>query len=156
MDAVVLGWVVMAFMLAAAVCLLPAGRIADLHGRKRVFLWGMPGLLRSALSLGPGPLRARADRGAGPSTAAGGHGFATGTAILMSVVPPAQARPRAGLERRAVYLGLSLGPFLGGLITHHLGWRWIFALKRLRGPRRDVAHALCPARRVGRCPRRGV
>jgi MFS family permease len=54
--------------------------------------------------------------------------FGTGTAILSSVIPP-QERGRAfGINIGSVYLGLTLGPFLGGLLTHQAGWRSIFLL----------------------------
>jgi len=52
--------------------------------------------------------------------------FGTGTAILTSVFPP-QMRGRAlGINIATVYLGLSLGPTLGGVMTQALGWRSIF------------------------------
>ena len=126
MDAVVLGWVVTAFLLAAAVCLLPSGRLADIHGRKRVFLWGMivytlGSLLCAAAASVTVLVLGRVISGAGAAM-----GFATGTAMLMSVVP-AEERGRAlGWNVAAVYMGLSLGPVVGGIITHDLGWRWIF------------------------------
>ncbi len=56
--------------------------------------------------------------------------FGTGIAILTSVFP-AQERGRAlGINVAAVYLGLSLGPFLGGFLTQHLGWKSIPAIVR--------------------------
>lgn len=39
-DAVLLGWVATGYLLAAAVFLVPFGRVADIHGRKKVFVWG--------------------------------------------------------------------------------------------------------------------
>jgi MFS family permease len=54
--------------------------------------------------------------------------FATSTAILMSAVPVDQRGRVLGISVAAVYLGLSVGPFFGGLVTQHLGWRWIFWL----------------------------
>ena len=133
MDAVALGWVVTAFVLAAAVCMLPAGRIADIYGRKEVFLWGLIVYTLGALCSAVAPsvlvlIVSRLVNGAGAAMV-----FATGTAILMSIVAPA-ARGRAlGWNVAAVYLGLSLGPFIGGLIAHAFGWRWIFGLNALAG-----------------------
>jgi EmrB/QacA subfamily drug resistance transporter len=133
MDAVALGWVVTAFILAAAVCMLPAGRIADLYGRKEVFLWGMLvytlGSLFSAIAPSVGVLMAsRIVNGAGAAMV-----FATGTAMLMSAVAPAERGQALGWNVAAVYLGLALGPFLGGIIAHDLGWRWIFGINALAG-----------------------
>ena len=50
----------------------------------------------------------------------------TGVAILTSVFPADERGKALGVNVAAVYLGLSLGPFLGGLLTQHFGWRSIF------------------------------
>ncbi len=126
MSPVQLSWVTTAFVLASAVCLVPFGRAADLVGRKRVFLAGM--LLFSAASLacglawnGAALIAFRAVQGAG-----GAMIFGTGLAILTTVYPPA-ARGRAiGLNSAAVYLGLSVGPFVGGILTRLWGWQSVF------------------------------
>ena len=52
--------------------------------------------------------------------------FGTGVAILTSVFPIGERGKALGINVAAVYLGLSLGPFLGGLLTQHFGWRSIF------------------------------
>jgi len=52
--------------------------------------------------------------------------FGTGTAILTSVFPPGRLGRALGINVAAVYLGLSLGPFLGGLLTQHFGWRSVY------------------------------
>lgn len=54
--------------------------------------------------------------------------FSTGVAILTSVFPAEERGKALGINVAAVYLGLSLGPFLGGLLTEHFGWRSIFVL----------------------------
>ena len=133
LDAVALGWVVTAYILAAAVVLLPAGRWADIHGRKATFLQGMViyavGSVLSAAAPSFGWLIvARVVNAVGAAM-----GFATGTAILMSVVPAHERGKVLGWNMAAVYLGLSLGPPLGGLIAHALGWRWIFIINALAG-----------------------
>ncbi len=126
MDAISLGWVATAYLLAAAMFLVPFGRIADIYGRKRIFTYGMliytTASLLSAISTSAAMLiSARALQGIG-----GAMIFSTGVAILTSVFP-AQERGRVlGINVAAVYAGLSLGPFAGGLLTQHLGWRSIF------------------------------
>jgi len=52
--------------------------------------------------------------------------FGTGVAILISVYPVQERGKALGINVASVYLGLSLGPTLGGILTHYLGWRSIF------------------------------
>jgi EmrB/QacA subfamily drug resistance transporter len=52
--------------------------------------------------------------------------FGTGVALLTSVFPPEERGRALGINVAAVYLGLSIGPFLGGFLTLHFGWRSIF------------------------------
>lgn len=125
-DAVLLNWVSTAFILAAAMFLVPMGRLADIWGRKRVFMTGMgvftvSSLLAPLSGTAAALIACRIAQGIGSAMT-----FGTGLPILISVFPP-QSRGRVlGFNVSAVYLGLSLGPFLGGMLTHHLGWRFIF------------------------------
>ncbi|OGV63467.1 MAG: hypothetical protein A2498_09240 [Lentisphaerae bacterium RIFOXYC12_FULL_60_16] len=128
LDAVMLGWVATTYLLTAAVLLLPCGRAGDLYGRRIVFLYGMGTYTVGSFlsSLAPGILSlltARIIQGIG-----GAMVFSTGTAILISAVAPRNRGRALGWNVAAVYLGLSLGPVLGGIIAHDLGWRWIFGL----------------------------
>ncbi len=146
LSAVTLGWVLTAYTLAAAMFLVPFGRLADLHGRRRIFALGLAFDIAGA-SLGalaasaPALLAARAVQGLG-----GAMIFGTGVAILTSVFPPGERGRALGLNTAAVYTGLSLGPVLGGFIVQAAGWRAVFlatipvaatglalALFRLRG-----------------------
>ncbi len=125
-DAIALGWVATSFILAAAVFLLPFGRLADIHGRKLVYVGGVAlftiASLFCGLSTSVGLLIAfRALQGVGSTMM-----FGTGTAILTSVYPPGERGWVLGVNVAAVYLGLSLGPPLGGQLTWHFGWRSIF------------------------------
>jgi MFS family permease len=52
--------------------------------------------------------------------------FGTGIAMITSVYPPGERGKALGIYITAVYIGLSTGPFLGGMMTQHLGWRSIF------------------------------
>jgi EmrB/QacA subfamily drug resistance transporter len=125
-DAVSLGWVTLGYSLAAAMFLVPMGRFADIHGRKKVFIWGVviyavsTILSASAWSL-PVLVVCRVVEGIGSSMI-----FGTGTAILTSVYGPAERGQALGVNVAATYLGLSLGPFVGGFLTQALGWRAIF------------------------------
>ena len=52
--------------------------------------------------------------------------FGTAIAILTSVFPPGERGKALGIYITAVYFGLTVGPFLGGVLTENLGWRSIF------------------------------
>jgi EmrB/QacA subfamily drug resistance transporter len=126
MDAVALSWVATAYLLASALFLVPFGKIADIYGRKKVFLYGI-GIFTAAslvmtLVVSPEQLIAvRVVQGLGSSMI-----FGTAVAILTSVCPPGERGKALGMYITAVYLGLSLGPFLGGILTDNLGWQSIF------------------------------
>lgn len=146
LSAVALGWVAMAYQLTAAMFLVPFGRLADIIGRKKVFGAGIAVYTAASAicALAPGPavlITLRAVQGVG-----GAMIFGTGVAILTSVFPPGERGKALGLSTAAVYLGLSLGPVLGGVMTQSLGWRSLFwvnipvglaalflVLKRLKG-----------------------
>jgi EmrB/QacA subfamily drug resistance transporter len=126
MDAVALSWVAMAVLLAAATFLLPFGRIADIYGRKRIFVYGISLYSLAALVLTISPSVAflisfRVLQGIGAAMI-----FGTSMAILTSVFPPNERGRALGINVAAVYVGLSLGPPLGGFLTQQFGWRSIF------------------------------
>jgi EmrB/QacA subfamily drug resistance transporter len=125
-DAVTLGWVPTSYLLASAMFLLPFGRIADIFGRKKIFLIGTIiytiGSLFSALSFSaPMLIICRVIQGIGSAMT-----FGTSMAILTSVYPLAERGWAIGITTATVYSGLSFGPFLGGFFTQHLGWRSLF------------------------------
>lgn len=127
MTVVALSWVATAYLLSAAAFLVPFGRIADIRGRKRIFLAGMwVFLIATALCcLAPSSTTLIAFRyiqGIG-----GAMVFGTSIAILTSVYPASERGKALGLSVSLTYVGLSLGPSLGGLMTGSLGWRSIFA-----------------------------
>lgn len=126
MDAISLSWVATAYLLAAALFLVPFGRIADIYGRKRVFLYGIAIFSFSSLVMTMVPstgllIAVRILQGFG-----GAMIFGTSIAILTSVFPPGERGRALGIYTTAVYFGLTLGPFLGGVLTQYFGWRSIF------------------------------
>jgi len=128
LGAVTLGWVNTAFLLSAATLSIPFGRLGDIYGRKKIYMLGVCIFTISsviiALSVsGMMLILCRVLQGVGSSMI-----FATGTAILISVFPVGERGKVLGITISAVYLGLSTGPFLGGIITQQLGWRFIFWL----------------------------
>jgi len=126
MDAVSLGWVATAYLLASAMFLVPFGRVADIYGRKKIFSLGIfvfTGASFSMMLCGSGAMLIclRIVQGFGSAMI-----FGTGVALLISVFPAQERGKALGINVAAVYLGLSVGPFLGGLLTSHFGWRSIF------------------------------
>jgi EmrB/QacA subfamily drug resistance transporter len=126
LSAVALGWVLTAYTLAAAMFLVPFGRLADLVGRKRIFAIGIGVNLAGTVLAALAPsgfvlILGRAVQGIG-----GAMIFGTGVAILTSVYPPGARGHALGLNTAAVYTGLSLGPVLGGFLVHAWGWRSVF------------------------------
>src|SRR5450759_425545 len=126
MDAIALSWVATAYILAAAVFLVPLGKIADIYGRKNVFLYGIAIFSLASLAMTMVPsiemlIVIRVIQGLGSAMI-----FGTGVAIVISVFPPGERGKALGIYITAVYIGLSIGPFLGGVMTQYLGWRCIF------------------------------
>jgi len=126
MDAITLNWVTTSYLLSTAVFLLPLGKVADIKGRRKVFILGvliftsaslLSGLSTSSLFL----ILSRVLQGLGASMV-----FSTAVAILTSVYPLSERGRVLGINVASVYSGLTLGPFLGGILTEHLGWRSVF------------------------------
>jgi EmrB/QacA subfamily drug resistance transporter len=124
--AIELSWIPTSFLLAAAMVAVPFGRVADIYGMKRIFSYGIilftVASLLSALSPSVHSLILfRVLQGI-----AGGMIFVTGLAIITSVFPPHERGKAIGINIATVYIALSVGPVLGGLMTQHLGWRSLF------------------------------
>jgi MFS family permease len=126
MSALALGWVATAYIFAAAVFLVPFGKAADIHGRKKIFLVGMSIFTVASACCGFAPsatalIALRVVQGIGASMT-----FSAGVAIVTSVVPGPERGRALGLTTGAVYVGLSVGPLAGGMLTQHFGWRSVF------------------------------
>ena len=125
-SAVQLSLIITILVLANAAVLLPIGRFADIHGRKKVFITGTIVLALSTVALGFIKsinifLFLRFMQGVGSAMI-----LATSIAILTAVFPPERRGRAMGVIVSAVYIGLSFGPSLSGIIVNHLGWRWVF------------------------------
>jgi EmrB/QacA subfamily drug resistance transporter len=126
MGAVGMSWVAMAFLLSSAIFLVPFGKLADIKGRKLVFLAGnliitVTSLLCALSYSGSMLIASRVLQGIGSAMV-----FGTGMAIITSVYPPGKRGKAIGIAVTSVYIGLSLAPVLGGILTQYLGWRSIF------------------------------
>ena len=126
MNAVQLSWVATSYLLAISVALIPAGKLADIHGRKKVFSTGLMVYTLGATAAAFVHTSAwflflRVIQGLGAALF-----VTTGMAILTSIFPPRKRGRAIGIYVAAVYVGLSVGPFAGGFLTQHFDWRIIF------------------------------
>ena len=133
LDAIELSWVATAYLLAAAMFLVPFGRISDITGRKKVFRIGITidviaSVLGATSRSGSALIVFRGLQGLG-----GAMIFGTGVAILTSVFPAKERGRALGISAAATYTGLSVGPLAGGFFTAHIGWRSIFLLNAFIG-----------------------
>ncbi len=127
-SALQLTWVSTSYLLTTAVLLLPFGRLADIFGRKRFFQIGLAIYTLFSLLSGfsfnvESLILFRILQGVGSAMV-----FVTSNAIITSVFPPGERGRAMGIAVTGVYLGLSMGPFVGGILTEYLGWRFIFYL----------------------------
>ncbi len=127
-SAVQLGLVETVYIFAFSLFLIPAGRLGDIYGRKKIFTIGIVAftagtvLISLAFSI-ESFIAFRFFQGCGGAMISG-----TSVAILSSVFPAARRGRAMGVIVGCIYLGLSLGPVLSGFMVTHLGWRWIFYL----------------------------
>nr|WP_319372716.1 MFS transporter [uncultured Methanobacterium sp.] len=125
-TAILLGWIPTVYLLSLAVCLVPFGRIADIYGRKRIFTWGIilftVSSFLATLSFSIEMLLIfRILQGAGSAMI-----FGNLFAIIASIFPTSERGKALGITITGAFLGLFLGPVLGGFLTEYFGWRSIF------------------------------
>jgi EmrB/QacA subfamily drug resistance transporter len=121
-----LQWVVDAYALGLATCVLTAGALADLFGRKRLFLLGI--VLFTAASAACGAafdplflIIARGLQGIG-----GAMMFATALALLSQEFHGKERGTAFGLWGAVIGAAVAIGPLAGGMLTSWISWRWIF------------------------------
>jgi EmrB/QacA subfamily drug resistance transporter len=138
-----LSWVLNAYNIVFAALLVPSGRLADLLGRRRMFLIGVTAFVAaSALcGLAPGPEWLVAARVV--QAAAGAILVPTSLALLLPEFPPERRATAVAIWSATGAVAAALGPSLGGVLVDELGWRWVFFLNVPIG-----LAALVPARRV--------
>jgi EmrB/QacA subfamily drug resistance transporter len=121
-----LEWVINAYFLTFAVLMLTGGKLADLYGRRLIFIVGLVVFTASSLACGLSTsgdmlIAARAVQGVGaammnPAT----------LSIITATFPPRQRGMAMGIWVGVSAMALALGPITGGLLAEHAHWSWIF------------------------------
>jgi EmrB/QacA subfamily drug resistance transporter len=125
-NATMVSWLPTLFILSSVIFMLPAGKLADNHGRKRIYCYGLGLNAFSSLMCGVGisiewVLFWRFVQGAGSAMI-----FGTGVAIITSVTPPHKRGAALGIAAACIYIGLTIAPAVGGWLTEAWGWRSVF------------------------------
>ncbi len=125
-DAVLAAWIPASFILANLIALLPSGRLADLNGRKRMYLQGLTVFIVASTFAGLAPsieflLLSRGLQGLGAAML-----FGPCLALVGSVFRNHGRGAALGWVISLVYFGLTLGPLLGGWIVDTYDWRYVF------------------------------
>ncbi len=125
---VALGWVPLCYILAMAVVMLPFGRIADMKGRRLIFVIGMWIIFVSVVALIFVPSYMPLIIFRGLSGVGSGLCFSSATAIVALAYPPERRGFAMGIMAMTAYAGQASGPVLGGIIVGTVGWRYIFVV----------------------------
>ena len=125
-DVATIEWVVTVYLLTVGGLLLGFGRLGDVRGHKSVYVLGFGGFVVSSVLCGLSPgvhalIAARALQAVGAAML-----LSNSAAILTGSFPPERRGRVLGLQAMMTYLGLIVGPSLGGWLTQHLGWRSVF------------------------------
>lgn len=119
-------WVVLAYLLAVTTLIVAAGRLGDIHGRRKLFLAGTALFTAASLACGVAPslgllIAARVVQGIGAAFL-----MALTMAFVGDAVPKSRVGRAMGLLGTMSALGTALGPSLGGALIAGLGWRAVF------------------------------
>lgn len=123
-----IAWVATVYLLAMAIGTLVAGRLGDMFGRKTFHLLALSmfaaGSAWAGLASGMTEfIAARAIQGLGA-----GMAITTVLAIVSDIAPPHLRARYQGILGAIAPISMIAGPVVGGVVTDHLGWRWIFLL----------------------------
>lgn len=127
-DAILVSWLPTAFLISNVALMLPFSKLADNHGRKKIYALGLACNAGSSLGAYLSPsiewiLFFRFAQGAASAMI-----FGTALAIITSVFPVRERGLPLGLNTASVYIGLTAAPLIGGFATETFGWRSVFLL----------------------------
>ena len=122
----VVQWIPIIYLLIQAVTLISFGRLSDLHGRKEFFLFGIflftfASFLSTFVTTGIELVIFRAIQGIGSSFIS-----SNAPSMITDIFPREETGKALGINVATIYLGLVVGPVLGGLIVQFSTWRLIF------------------------------
>lgn len=120
-------WVLTAYLVTVSVCLIPAGRLADAFGRRRAMLVGFAVFALASLACTfarslPALIAARVVQGVGGSVL-----MATGPAVITAAFAPSRRGRALGIQLAVTYIGLTIGPTVGGTLARATSWSAVFA-----------------------------
>ena len=133
LSAVFLTWISTIYLLVNAILYIPFGRIGDIYGRKRIFQYGLiiftiSSFISAFSTSGEMFLFVRIFQAIGNAMI-----FANLNAMITSAFPENERGRAFGLTSMGVFVGLIIGPILGGAITEILGWRTLFYFDTIIG-----------------------
>ena len=121
-----LQWVVDAYALALAALLLASGSIADLLGRRRIFVVGLLLFVCASLLCGLAGSPTMLNVSRGLQGIGGAMMFATSLALIAQEFAPDERGTAFGIWGATTGFAVAVGPLVGGVLTDGLGWEWIF------------------------------
>jgi len=133
LHAIQLSWVSMSYLLSTVIFLVPFGNLADIYGKKKIFLFGNIVFTISSLFCafsvsGDMLIIMRFIQGIGAAMIQ-----STAMAIVSTVFSLGKRAKMIGYTVSAVYLGLTMAPFLGGILVHYINWKSIFYINVVAG-----------------------
>lgn len=125
-DISITQWVPTIYLVAISCLILFYGRLGDMIGYKKVFIYGLAAFVVTSVICGLSPNVWMLIAFRGLQGLAAGMMMAVGFAIVTSAFPPQERGKAMGMFAVAIAAGLAAGPTLGGVITEYLNWRYIF------------------------------
>ena len=125
-DVATIEWVVVVYLLVVSSLLLTFGRLGDMRGHKSVFVFGFGLFILGSVLCGMAPGAVWLVVFRGLQAVGGAILLSNATPILTRNFPAAMRGRVLGLQGTMVYLGLTIGPSLGGWLTQQFNWRSVF------------------------------
>jgi MFS family permease len=121
-------WVSLSYLLTLVALLIPAGKLADAHGRKLLYLYGFAVFTLASAACGLAPSLGALVAFRVPQAAGAALMQANSVALVTTSAPHERMRTALGVQAAAQALGLALGPTVGAALVSALDWRWVFGV----------------------------